>query len=92
MQVLVVAVPDKSRIEADHLCGQTVSLPMQGTLDAWQDALRAQNVPFVDLRQALQAAQAPRFFRTDVHMNATGAQAAARQVAEAALPLSLIHI
>ncbi|CAB3853941.1 alginate O-acetyltransferase AlgX-related protein [Achromobacter deleyi] len=87
VQVLVVAVPDKSRIEADHLCGQTVSLPMQGTLDAWQDALRAQNVPFVDLRQALQAAQAPRFFRTDVHMNATGAQAAARQVAEAALPL-----
>ncbi|CAB3671563.1 cell division protein FtsQ [Achromobacter marplatensis] len=87
VQVLVVAVPDKSRVEADRLCGLPVSLPMRQTLDAWQDALRAQGVPFVDLRDALQAAPAPRFFRTDVHMNAQGAQAAAQRVAEAALPL-----
>ena len=44
-------------------------------------------MPFVDLRDALLAAPAPRFFRTDVHMNAQGAQAAATRVAEAALPL-----
>ncbi|MFY0475802.1 alginate O-acetyltransferase AlgX-related protein [Achromobacter marplatensis] len=87
VQVLVVAVPDKSRIEADRLCGLPVSLPMRQTLDAWQDALRAQGVPFVDLRDALRAAPAPRFFRTDVHMNAQGAEAAAQRVAEAALPL-----
>lgn len=87
VQVLVVAVPDKSRVEANHLCGLPVSLPMRQTLDAWQDALRAQGVPFVDLRDALAAAPAPRFFRTDVHMNANGAQAAAERVAEAALPL-----
>lgn len=59
VQVLVVAVPDKSRVEADRLCGLPVSLPMRQTLDAWQDALRAQGVPFVDLRDALQAAPAP---------------------------------
>ncbi|WP_348994941.1 cell division protein FtsQ [Achromobacter sp. HNDS-1] len=87
VQVLVVAVPDKSRIEADHLCGQTVSLPMRRSLDDWQAALRAQGVPFVDLRDALAQAEAPRYFRTDVHMNATGAQAAAARVAQAALPL-----
>ncbi|WP_043518722.1 alginate O-acetyltransferase AlgX-related protein, partial [Achromobacter arsenitoxydans] len=87
VQVLVVAVPDKSRIESDRLCGLPVSLPMRQTLDAWQQALRADGVPFVDLRDALQAAPAPRFFRTDVHMNAQGAQAAAARVAEAALPL-----
>jgi len=87
VQVLVVAVPDKSRVEADRLCGLPVSLPMRQTLDAWQNALREQGVPFVDLRDALQAAPAPRFFRTDVHMNAQGAQAAAARVAEAALPL-----
>ncbi|MBB1597221.1 cell division protein FtsQ [Achromobacter sp. UMC46] len=87
VQVLVVAVPDKSRVEADRLCGLPVSLPMRQTLDAWQDALRVQGVPFVDLRDALKAAPAPRFFRTDVHMNAQGAEAAAQRVAEAALPL-----
>ncbi|MFY3331562.1 alginate O-acetyltransferase AlgX-related protein [Achromobacter xylosoxidans] len=87
VQLLVVAVPDKSRIEADHLCGQTVSLPMRRTLDDWNAALRAQGVPFVDLRDALAQAEAPRYFRTDVHMNATGAQAAAARVAQAALPL-----
>lgn len=87
VQVLVVAVPDKSRIEAGQLCGLPVSQPMRRTLDAWQDALRAEGVPFVDLRDALLAAPAPRFFRTDVHMNAQGAQASATRVAEAALPL-----
>lgn len=87
VQVLVVAVPDKSRVEADRLCGLPVSLPMRQTLDAWQDALRAEGVPFVDLRDALRNAPAPRFFRTDVHMNAQGAQAAATRVAQAALPL-----
>ncbi|WMD23553.1 cell division protein FtsQ [Achromobacter seleniivolatilans] len=87
VQVLVVAVPDKSRIESDHLCGLPVSIPMRQTLDAWQAALQAEGVPFVDVRDALLAAPAPRFFRTDVHMNAQGAQAAAQRVADAALPL-----
>lgn len=87
VQVLVVAVPDKSRIESDRLCGLPVSLPMRRTLDDWQQALHADGVPFVDLRDALLAAPAPRFFRTDVHMNAQGAQAAAARVAQAALPL-----
>lgn len=87
VQVLVVAVPDKSRIESDRLCGLPVSLPMRQTLDDWQQALHADGVPFVDLRDALLAAPAPRFFRTDVHMNAQGAQAAAARVAQAALPL-----
>ncbi|KRC76361.1 hypothetical protein D3C85_364850 [compost metagenome] len=87
VQVLVVAVPDKSRIESDRLCGLPVSLPMRRTLDDWQAALKAQGVPYVDLRDALQAAPAPRFFLTDVHMNAQGAQAAAERVAQAALPL-----
>lgn len=87
VQVLVVAVPDKSRIESAQLCGLPVSQPIRQTLDTWQAALRADGVPFVDLRDALMAAPAPRFFRTDVHMNAHGAQAAASRVAEAALPL-----
>ncbi|MGU7770238.1 alginate O-acetyltransferase AlgX-related protein [Burkholderia sp. MR1-5-21] len=87
IQVLVVAVPDKSRIEAAHLCGQPVSQRMQARLDVWQDALRREGVSFVDLRPALSALAQPAFFRTDVHMNAGGAKAAAEAVAHAALPL-----
>ena len=87
VQLLVVAVPDKSRIEADRFCGLPASQPMRRVLDDWQRALQAQGVPFVDLRPALSGAAEPMFFRTDVHMNAQGAQAAARRVADAALPL-----
>ena len=50
VQLLVVAVPDKSRIEADRLCGLPASQPMRRVLDDWQRALQAQGVPFVDLR------------------------------------------
>lgn len=85
--VLVVAVPDKSRIEAGHLCGQPTSQAMQRRLDTWHEALRADGVPFVDLRPALAGRSAPMFFRTDVHMNAEGARNAATAVARAALPL-----
>ncbi|WP_349291662.1 cell division protein FtsQ [Achromobacter sp. Marseille-Q0513] len=87
VRLLVVAVPDKSRIEADRLCGLPASQPMRRALDEWQQALQAQGVPFVDLRPVLSGAAEPMFFRTDVHMNAQGAQAAARRVADAALPL-----
>lgn len=87
INVLVVAVPDKSRIEAAHLCGQEVSTAMRQRLDRWQDALRADGVRFVDLRPTLEGHATPMFFRTDVHMNADGARAAATAVAQAALPL-----
>lgn len=87
IDVLVVAVPDKSRIEAAHLCGQAASTAMQQRLDQWQDALRAAGVPFVDLRPTLEGHREPMFFRTDVHMNPDGARAAATAVAQAALPL-----
>ncbi|WP_240324543.1 alginate O-acetyltransferase AlgX-related protein [Trinickia diaoshuihuensis] len=87
IEVLVVAVPDKSRIEAAHLCGRAVSQGMRQRLDEWQDALRDEGVPFVDLRATLEGHTEPMFFRTDVHMNADGARAAATAVAQAALPL-----
>lgn len=86
---LVVAVPDKSRIEADHLCGLPVAPVMLQRLDLWQQRLQADGIAFADLRPALQAQEQtqPVFFRTDVHMNAEGARAAALAVARAALPL-----
>ncbi len=87
IRLLVVVVPDKSRIEARHLCGLAASAPMRGRLDAWRDALRGDGVPFVDLRDALAGRADPMFFRTDVHMTPAGARIAADAVARAALPL-----
>ena len=87
VKVLVVAVPDKSRIESAHLCGRQVSQTMLARLDIVKSALQREGVPFVDLRPTLAAAEQPMFFRTDVHMNADGARAAAAAVAHAGLSL-----
>lgn len=87
VKVLVVAVPDKARIEAGHLCGQPVSSAMLARLDTVKSMLQGEGVPFVDLRPTLVDATQPMFFRTDVHMNAIGARAAAGAVAQASLGL-----
>ncbi len=87
VQLLVVVVPDKSRIEQAHTCGLRTSTAMRARLGQWQQALRAAQVPSTDLLPVLQDGTAPMFFRTDVHMNRIGAQRAADAVAGAALPL-----
>lgn len=87
VQVLVVVVPDKSRIEQGHTCGLRHSTAMRARLGQWQQALQAAQVPSTDLLPVLQGGTQPMFFRTDVHMNRIGAQRAADAVAAAALPL-----
>lgn len=87
VQLLVVVVPDKSRIEQVHTCGLRYSQPMRARYAQWQQALAAAGVPGVDLLPVLSAQDAPLFFRTDVHMNRIGAQRAADAVSAAALPL-----
>jgi len=87
VQLLVVAVPDKSRIEQAHSCGLRYSAPMRERYGMWQDALAAATVPYVDLLPVLHAGDVPVFFNTDVHMNRVGAQRAADAVAARALPL-----
>jgi len=89
LQVLLVAVPDKSRIETHALCGLQQSAQLQARLGQWQADLASLGVPYVDLGSALTeaAGQPAQFFRTDVHLNASGAQRAADAVAASALPL-----
>ncbi|WP_026096737.1 cell division protein FtsQ [Ideonella sp. B508-1] len=86
VQLLVAVVPDKSRIAAAQLCGETRSARMQARWDDWQMRLRAVGVPSVDLRPALSALPQA-YYRTDVHMNPAGAEAAAASIAHSALPL-----
>ena len=85
VQLLVVAVPDKARVEAKHLCGLRMSATMQGRYDELHTALSERSVPFVDLRPVLEKQSEDMFFRTDVHMNPQGAQRAAQAVAASAL-------
>ncbi len=87
LQVLVVTVPDKSRIQVEGLCGLQQSAPMQARLQLWQTRLEHDGVPHTDLYPVLAQGTEPRFFHTDVHMTATGAQAAAEVVGTRALAL-----
>lgn len=86
VKVLVVTVPDKSRIAANALCGMTRPVGTVMGLAQWQQALDVAHVAHVDLAQVLQP-MPDAFYRTDVHMNQTGAAVAAQAVAKAALPL-----
>ncbi|MFM0505117.1 alginate O-acetyltransferase AlgX-related protein [Paraburkholderia caffeinilytica] len=86
IQLVVVTVPDKARVESEALCGLRQDARMTQRLNVWNRALTASNVTHVELLPALQAAR-PAFFRTDVHWNARGAQAAAQVVGAAVLPL-----
>ena len=85
VNLLVVTVPDKSRIEAEQLCGLQQSPVSQARWDAWHLALAESAVPFVDLRSTL-GALPQAFYRTDVHMAPAGTEAAANRIAKSLLP------
>lgn len=83
--LVVATVPDKARVETDALCGLHQDARMTSRWNAWRDALASEGVAQVDLLGPLTAAR-PSFYRTDVHWNARGAQAAADALAAALLP------
>lgn len=87
VRLLVVAVPDKARIEAGHLCGRAMAPGLQAQYDTLARALDESGIAFADLRAVLGHRNEDMFFRTDVHMNPAGARLAAQAVARAALPL-----
>lgn len=85
VRLLVVTVPDKSRIETGHLCGLHQDAPQQARWAAWQGELAAASAHFVDIRPPLLALPQA-YYRTDVHMASAGAQAVAERIAQQALP------
>jgi alginate O-acetyltransferase complex protein AlgJ len=84
--LVVVTVPDKARVETEALCGLRQDRLMTARYDAWQHALSAAGVAHVALLDTLRAVR-PAFYRTDVHWNPAGAQAAADAVGAAVQPL-----
>ncbi len=83
--LVVATVPDKARVETQALCGLRQDPRMTARWQAWRQALAQAGVVQVDLLGSLTAAR-PAFYRTDVHWNGRGAQAAANAVAAAAQP------
>ncbi|MFU2025258.1 alginate O-acetyltransferase AlgX-related protein, partial [Bordetella avium] len=81
--LLVAVVPDKSRIEAEHLCGLRRPAVLQDRVTRWIDDLRAKGVTAIDLTSPLQTLGKDAYYRNDTHWNEAGAGVAARAVADA---------
>ncbi|MBB5412659.1 alginate O-acetyltransferase complex protein AlgJ [Paraburkholderia sp. HC6.4b] len=80
--LLVVVVPDKSRIEPQHLCSLYRPVSLGARLADWTSRLTADGVQVLDLSAALRGAPGGAFFRTDTHWTEDGAGAAAQAVAQ----------
>ncbi|MFT0533496.1 alginate O-acetyltransferase AlgX-related protein [Castellaniella hirudinis] len=86
--LLVVAVPDKSRILHRQLCGLHRPPGTEAILPLWSQAVMAQGIPYAPLTDVLGTEPADSYYRTDVHMTQAGAARAARAVAAQARPLA----
>lgn len=80
--LLVAVVPDKSRIEQDHLCGLTRPAEFSDRVDTWVTSLVHAGVQAVNLAPALTGLPSAPFLRTDTHWNELGADAAATAIAD----------
>ena len=79
--LLLVVVPDKTRIEAASACGVPYSAQARGRLAAFRAKLGG--LAAADVAAAFAAAPGPVFQHTDTHWNQAGAALAARTVAAA---------
>lgn len=80
IELLLVVVPDKSRIASDQLCQLERAGQLAGRVQRWRDAVQAAGVPVVDLTPVLQPLGSAAFLRTDTHWSELGADAAAQAV------------
>lgn len=85
IRLLVLTVPDKSRIAADQLCGLPRAAQLAGRLDAWDGQLRQAGITTVNPVVALQALGSGTFLRTDTHWSEQGAEAVAQRLGAAVL-------
>ncbi len=80
--LLVAVVPDKSRIEPQHLCSLYRPVSLNARLGDWTARLAAGHVAVLDLGAALRSVAGDAFFRTDTHWTQDGAGAAAQALAQ----------
>ena len=79
--LVVVPVPDKSRIAAPYRCGIGRPHVLADRLQKFEAGLKARNIRVIDLLPALGALGGEGYYRTDTHWNERGARRAAEAVA-----------
>lgn len=86
IELLVLVVPDKSRIEKQNLCAVYRPASIADRVDTWVSGLRGQEVRVVNATSTLmaiaKAGEERPFLRTDTHWSESGAQAAAEKTAD----------
>ncbi|HEX5337366.1 MAG TPA: hypothetical protein VFW53_02910 [Gallionella sp.] len=81
IKLMMVVVPDKTRIESAHLCGLNRSASFDRRIVDWLATLKSHGVETLDLTAVLAAVPGERYYHTDTHWNEAGASAAASAVA-----------
>ena len=82
IRLLVVIVPDKSRIAAEQRCALHRPAALEGRIQAWTSKLDVGGVSNLDLTGALKPLGASAWLRTDTHWSESGAKAAAEAIAQ----------
>lgn len=83
-RVIIAVVPDKTRIEADRLCGLQRPAALDARYATWSAAMTLRGLTAVALEAPLQQVKSrmgTAYDRTDTHWSLDGAQAAAQTLA-----------
>lgn len=89
ISLLVVIVPDKSRIASGQRCALHRPATHEGRIQAWTSKLDVAGVANLDLTGALTPLGASAWLRTDTHWSESGAKAAAEAIAQRLKPLGI---
>lgn len=81
INLLMVIVPDKTRIENRHLCGLRRSALFENRVVDWTGTLDKSGIEALNLTQTLTAMPGERYYHTDTHWNEAGADTAAQVIA-----------
>ncbi|MEB0225188.1 alginate O-acetyltransferase AlgX-related protein [Pseudomonas sp. 10S4] len=82
INLLVVIVPDKSRIASVQRCSLYRPASLEGRIQAWTSKLNVAGVANLDLTGALTSLGPRAYLRTDTHWSESGAKAAAESIAQ----------
>ncbi|MFW0755428.1 alginate O-acetyltransferase AlgX-related protein [Pseudomonas sp. H11T01] len=82
ISLLVVIVPDKSRIASEQRCSLHRPAVLEGRIRAWTSKLDMGGVSNLDLTVALSPLGASAYLRTDTHWSESGAKTAADAIAQ----------
>lgn len=90
IKLVVAVVPDKTRIEENHLCGLHRPVAFANRVNDWVATLANNRVEVLNFTPTLAAMTGERYYRSDSHWNERGADLAAKTLAERLQVLKLV--